>query len=113
MNTSSKPIHPPSFIEKKRASLVNIGEKLTGLDLDGDGDVNDGHGGLIKPAGAPAAASRDSSPSTPLKSKLLTFDKLFDNNDKRQVQAADTIAAARKGQLTRRSLAAAAAGEQH
>ena len=64
-------------------------------------------------AGAPAAASRDSSPSTPLKSKLLTFDKLFDNNDKRQVQAADTIAAARKGQLTRRSLAAAAAGEEH
>jgi hypothetical protein len=111
VNTSSTPIHPPSFIEKKRSSIVNIGEKLTGLDLDGDGDINDGHGGLIKPAGAPAAASRDSSPATPLKSKLLTFDKLFDNNDKRQVQAADTIAAARKGQLTRRSLAAAAAGE--
>ena len=44
MNTSSKPVHPPSFIEKKRASLVNIGEKLTGLDLDGDGDINDGNG---------------------------------------------------------------------
>ena len=83
------------------------------MDLDGNGDVEDRNGGLKKPAAAPAAANRDSGPPTPLKSKLLNFDKLFDSSDKRQVQAADKIAAARKGQLTRRSLAAAAASSEH
>ena len=47
------------------------------MDLDGDGDVNDGK--------SAAGASRDSSPSTPLMSKLLTFDKIIDKDDKRQV----------------------------
>merc|ERR1719272_1254034 len=32
----------PTFTEQRMNSLLNMGEKLTGLDLDGDGDVNDG-----------------------------------------------------------------------